>query len=47
MTLKELADSTSELLACEQFDTFVLHHTQVYAVPDVMYRTSGRLVIVD
>ena len=48
VTLKELADSTSELLACEQFDTFVLHHTQVYAVPDVMYRTSGgRLVIVD
>ncbi len=48
LTLRELAEGRGELMACEQFDTFNLAGTQVYAVPDLIYRTkSGRLVIVD
>ena len=37
-----------ELVSCEQFDTFIIAGTPVYAVPDLLYRDSGgRWTIVD
>lgn len=46
--LQEIAEGGGEVLACEQFDTFILDETPVYAVPDLIYRrSSGELLIVD
>jgi RecB family exonuclease len=47
-TLQAIAVGDGEVLACEQFDTFLLYDTPVYAVPDLVYRQSdGTLLIVD
>ena len=36
------------MIACEQFDTFELYGTQVFAVPDLVYRSQlERYLIVD
>lgn len=45
---EELRKPDTELVSCEQFDTFPLNGTPIYAVPDVLYKTSaGQWVIVD
>lgn len=45
---KELSKPGAELISCEQFDTFPINDTPVYAVPDVLYKTSsGQWIIVD
>lgn len=47
-TLHELAEGQGELVSCEQFNTFDLEGTQVYAVPDLICRRpAGGLLIVD
>ncbi len=47
-TMVELQGSSPELLQCENFDTFPMNGTPVFAVPDLMYRVeSGRMVLVD
>lgn len=46
--LREIGEGGGEVLSCEQFDTFELEGTPVYAVPDLIYRrTDGGLLIVD
>jgi len=48
LTLAELAEGRGEVIACEQFDTFELYGTQVFAVPDLVYRSQlERYLIVD
>lgn len=47
-TWEELAAKGSKLIAAEQFDTFELRGTSVYAVPDLLFRTEkGFWLIVD
>lgn len=44
----ELRDGGAEIIACEQFDTFQIGNTPVYAVPDLLFRDlQNRWVIVD
>ncbi|HHT90489.1 MAG: PD-(D/E)XK nuclease family protein [Bacillota bacterium] len=44
----ELALQGTQLVACEQFDTFLLDQTPVYAVPDLLYKSpDGVWIIVD
>lgn len=43
-----LAELGVTLISCEQFDTFLMGKTPVYAVPDLLYKTGdGRYVIID
>lgn len=45
---ESLSISGTELISCEQFDTFLLGETPCYAVPDLLYTDeTGRFVIVD
>lgn len=47
-TISELAQQRPEVLQCENFDTFPMNGTPVFAVPDLMYQMdSGRMVLVD
>ena len=44
----ELLRPDTELVACEQFDTFMIDQTPVYAVPDLLYKNDdGAWIIVD
>jgi hypothetical protein len=44
----ELGARGVELISCEQFDTFTIDGTPVFAVPDLLYRSSeGSWTIVD
>lgn len=44
----ELGAAGAEVIASEQFDTFAIDDTPVFAVPDLLYRSpDGRWVIVD
>ncbi len=43
-----LQASETEIVSCEQFDTFLIGETPVYAVPDLLFKDgAGRWVIVD
>lgn len=45
---EELGARGVELISCEEFDTFMIDDTPVYAVPDLLYKSSqGRWMIVD
>lgn len=45
---EELGVAGAELIASEQFDTFAIDDTPVFAVPDLLYRRKdGRWIIVD
>ena len=47
-TMVELQASAPKLMQAENFDTFPMNGTPVFAVPDLMYRMdSGHLVLVD
>ncbi|MDI9486058.1 MAG: PD-(D/E)XK nuclease family protein [Bacillota bacterium] len=44
----ELGQAGTEIIAFEQFDTFLIDETPVYAVPDLLYKTAaGQWRIVD
>ncbi len=43
-----LKDPGTEIISCEQFDTFLIGETPVYAVPDLLFKTKAdQWVIVD
>lgn len=44
---EELARKDVVLVASEQFDTFIIDQTPVYAVPDILYRSADGWTIVD
>lgn len=43
----ELQKKEVEIVSCEQFDTFTIGGTPVFAVPDLLYKVGDQWVIVD
>ncbi len=45
---EDLGEDGAKVIASEQFDTFIIDNTPVFAVPDLLYRVQdGRWIIVD